>query len=141
MAGGAVVGDDVDEFGWSPEPGDHQQVDAQKKFWDEEVKPRLPKRMRGRGGVGPWDLNSGLYHVPPEAGLDGTKVTVATMCAVKVFVWAPTLFPPHRRVIEQQCCKDSQAPCPHGGWACDTTHKTWTSRYVCILQKLQSCQA
>ena len=69
----------------------------------ETTKKHLPKRDSAghRGTQGDWKLNGGLFHRPPEPGVNGSAVTVESHCLQPVFVWAPTMF--HRRTCAIAC--------------------------------------
>jgi hypothetical protein len=117
---------------WSPDPGDYIEPMAQQTFWNDTVKKLLPAR-RPTGGsgqpatVGEWKLGAGLFHHPPEPK-DGMPISIAALCLVPVFVWAPTLL--YSSVVVRHFRQDGQAPCPLGGWGHDTIHKSFASRHV-----------
>ena len=104
-------------------------VPPQQRFL-ESVLATLPKRHRHQGTVGDWPKGKGLLFEPPEPGLDGSPVTVESMCLVGVFVWAPTLM------YKEEACRLSdkgQAPCPHCGFNSRTIHKTWSKPRCAVV--------
>ena len=97
-------------------------VPAQQRFL-ESVLATLPKRQKSKGTVGDWPKGKGLLFEPPEPGLDGSPVTVESMCLVGVMPWAPTLM------YKEEACHLSdkgQAPCPLCGFNSKTTHQGWS---------------
>ena len=118
----------TDQFGWEPDEEDRIRFPAQETFW-EHTKKHLPKRERHRGTQGDWKLNGGLFHRPPEPGVNGSAVTIASHCLQPIFVWAPTIF--HRRTCAVACglqpdAMTGQAPCPLHGFDHSTIHWGWT---------------
>ena len=121
-----------DQFGFEAEDDAYLVCPAQEKFWKEEVLAHLPSRERfyanGKQQMtvsGEWRLNGGgLMHYPRNAMLQrGGPASVDALCLVPVFVWAPTLAFPD---IAAEHSQNIQAPCPHGGFDCETVHHSWS---------------
>ena len=116
-----------------PEEEDGMIVVPPQQRFLESVLATLPKRHRHQGTVGDWPKGKGLLFEPPEPGLDGSPVTVESMCLVGVFVWAPTLM------YKEEACRLSdkgQAPCPHCGFNGRTIHKTWSKPRCALVHPL-----